>query len=174
MMPSTRKNNTLHLHSKLALEIKAAKKTMFRNHREGLNVRDAADKFVIDVSNRLGAILPRDEGNSDDHTKPEPEDDDRETELAALETDLTTWIDDLTATGDPEVAESLFNLLAYREIVTSHGDPRQRAIFDLAADSVFAKSTTAYEVRRRLLEGMERRVIRTRYDTKGVNNAAQN
>lgn len=54
-----RKNTTLHLHSKLALEIKAAKKKMFQNHREGMSAREAADKFVIDMTHRFENVLPR-------------------------------------------------------------------------------------------------------------------
>lgn len=50
-MPS--KNITLNLHQTLAHEIKAAKKLMFKRHREGLPIRHAADQFVIDVTNRF-------------------------------------------------------------------------------------------------------------------------
>jgi hypothetical protein len=47
------KNTTLSLHATLALEIKAAKKTMFKRHREGLPLRMAANHFVADITQRL-------------------------------------------------------------------------------------------------------------------------
>ncbi|HUS09224.1 MAG TPA: hypothetical protein VMZ30_02070 [Pyrinomonadaceae bacterium] len=50
-MPS--KNNMLSLHQTLAHEIKAAKKTLFKRHREGLPARQAADQFLIDIAQRF-------------------------------------------------------------------------------------------------------------------------
>ena len=50
-------NSRDHLHSKLALEIKAAKRTMFKRHREGMDLREAADKFAFDVAGRFENVL---------------------------------------------------------------------------------------------------------------------
>ncbi len=51
------KNTTLDLHKTLAHEIKAAKKTMFKRHREGQSLANSANTFLWDMQNRLHKIL---------------------------------------------------------------------------------------------------------------------
>lgn len=60
-----RKNTTLDLHAKLAHEIKSAKRTMFKRHREGVPLRAAADQFVIDITNRFHSVVPDHEPPTD-------------------------------------------------------------------------------------------------------------
>jgi hypothetical protein len=50
--------NTLSLHARIALEIKAAKKKMFKRHREGVPLQLAIDKFEGDVMRRLYSLAP--------------------------------------------------------------------------------------------------------------------
>jgi hypothetical protein len=49
--------NTLSLHARIALEIKAAKKTMFKRHREGQSMPNAANSFLWELQNRLHKAL---------------------------------------------------------------------------------------------------------------------
>jgi len=51
------KNNTLDLHKTLAHEIKAAKKYMFKLHRDGASLDSAVRAFVHDTHNRLNDVL---------------------------------------------------------------------------------------------------------------------
>lgn len=52
------KNTTLTLHATLAHEIKTAKKTMFKRHREGVPLRAALDQFGIDIAQRFEKVAP--------------------------------------------------------------------------------------------------------------------
>lgn len=54
-MPS--KDTTLSIHQRVAHEIKGAKKTMFRRHREGQSLANAANTFLWDVQNRLHKVI---------------------------------------------------------------------------------------------------------------------
>ena len=56
-MPTNSKNNTPALHATLAREIKAAKKTLFKRHREGMPLRDATTKFVVDIANQFHDVV---------------------------------------------------------------------------------------------------------------------
>jgi hypothetical protein len=61
-MPTADNNkHTLHLHSQIALAIKAAKKKMFRCHREGMDMPHAAEKFLHDVTRRIYDLVPEPE-----------------------------------------------------------------------------------------------------------------
>ncbi len=51
---------TAKKHSEIALAIKAAKKQMFKRHREGMDLREAADKFCVDICTRFEDIVSRD------------------------------------------------------------------------------------------------------------------
>ncbi len=52
------KNNTLDLHKTVAHEIKAAKKRMFKRHREGMPLPEAASAFCVDMAARFRAVVP--------------------------------------------------------------------------------------------------------------------
>lgn len=52
------KNTTLSIHSRIAHEIKAAKKTLFNRHREGLPLRAALDQFAVDICHRFEKVAP--------------------------------------------------------------------------------------------------------------------
>lgn len=54
-MPS--KNTTLDIHKTLAHEIKAAKKAMFKCHREGVPLKEAAHRFTVDIANRFSRSI---------------------------------------------------------------------------------------------------------------------
>src|SRR5687768_14422003 len=46
------------IHSEIALEIKAAKKRMFRRHREGLDLGEAILRFKEEITQRMMKFMP--------------------------------------------------------------------------------------------------------------------
>lgn len=46
------------LHSEMALAIKAAKKKLFKRHREGMEYGEAVDLFIGELTQSLTIIMP--------------------------------------------------------------------------------------------------------------------
>jgi hypothetical protein len=74
------------LHSEIALAIKGAKKQMFRRHREGMSIREAADKFCVDMANRFEPLCKAEKPADPvcDCTQAEIEDDEKTRVVRAL------------------------------------------------------------------------------------------
>ena len=157
------KNNTLHLHSKLALEIKAAKKTMFRLHREGTSLREAADRFAVDIANRFEGVLPRN-GSAEPHVSRHTGSTIEIDPFDKVEVSPLPWVERLTDSGEPEDYDALFNLLTYAVAVTEHGDASQQAVLDHAITEAWQNSEPAYELRRKQAAQIERSVVARRCD----------
>lgn len=151
-MPTT-KNNTLRLHSTLAHEIKAAKKTLFRRHREGLPLRMAANQFVVDITQRLkkisfpDAVSDNSEGRSAESAI-EIADDDPETSHEVIQ----EWARTICQSGDDAEEKTKAFLLLMDEIELSSRDYlRVGSIVWTAEREAFGCSDYADQARQRLI-----------------------
>jgi hypothetical protein len=89
-----KQNNKTELHAKMALSIKAAKKKLFKRHREGLQYGEAVDQFIEELTESLTVLMPDDGqevelyGDAVD-LKPEAERADREADTLLMFFGLT-------------------------------------------------------------------------------------
>lgn len=105
-------NNRNQKHAEIAREIRLAKKAMFKRSREGMSLREAADKFVVDVANRFEPIISG-------TTQPEQSAQQETVLLLAktpddwnqLDAEVERLIDRLCGHGDYDDAQALFTLL---------------------------------------------------------------
>jgi hypothetical protein len=51
-------NQDTKIHSEIALAIRGAKKQMFKRHREGMPLRDAAHRFSVDLVKEFHDMIP--------------------------------------------------------------------------------------------------------------------
>lgn len=105
-------------HAEIALAIKGAKKKMFLNSRSGMDLREAADKFAVDVAIRFEKILAvteavEDSGHSDDNPqrKGVARLAENPAEWRQLSANITDLVDQLCCHGESDQARRLFSLL---------------------------------------------------------------
>lgn len=149
-MPS--KNTTPTLYAALALAIKSSKKLMFKRTREGMPPRNAADKFVIDITNRLGVILPYDEDKPTEARqsaalKPDKAADEGKAGWQQIE----EWSKEICKVGDE--AETVAFLLLMSEINRANASAlRVDNITTSAMQAGFAGSDLAWGARKDAVE----------------------
>lgn len=55
-----KQNSKNELHTEITLAIKRAKRQMFKRSREGMDLREAADRFVFDIAGQFANMVPGD------------------------------------------------------------------------------------------------------------------